>query len=110
MVLSRDEILARKGGVKTEQFDIPGVGTVVIRGLTRNEALQVRDAETTADKDNTLISHGLVEPKMSVDDVAAWADNESAGVMAALSERIGELSGMTEGAGKSRVPRTRRRS
>ncbi len=108
MALTREQILARKVAGKTEIYPIDD-GEVVIRGLTRNEALEVREAETLADKDNLLISLGLVEPTMSPEDVAAWAESDEAGVLAGLSERIGVLSGMSEGAGKSRVPRARRR-
>lgn len=112
MPLTREQILARKTGTETEVYQI-GDNTddvVTIRGLTRDEALKVRDADTLADKDNVLISLGLVEPAMTPADVGVWAKTENAGVMAGLSERIGELSGMSEGAGKSRVPRSRKRS
>lgn len=109
MPLTREQILARKTGTETEPFTLPDGGVVIIRGLTRNEALKVRDADTLADKDNVLISLGLVDPQLSVDDVAVWAENEPAGTMADLSQRIGEISGMSEGAGKSGVPRPRKR-
>lgn len=111
MVLSREEILARKvTGLKTEPFTIEGVGDVVIRGLTRNEALAVQECETTADKDNLMIACGLVEPKMSQGDIAEWGGEEQAGTLVKLSQRIAELSGLVEGAGKSGVSRARRRS
>lgn len=112
MALTREQILSRKVAGKTEQYALgDGDGSyVVIRGLTRNEALAVREAETLADKDNLLISLGLVEPQMTPEDVAAWAESDEAGVLAGISTRIGELSGMSEGAGKSRVPRARKRS
>ena len=109
MPLTREQILARKVAGKTETFEL-GDGHVVIRGLTRNEALMVREAETLADKDNLVISLGLVDPVMSPEDVAAWGESDDAGTLSAISERIGELSGMSEGAGKSRVSRARRRS
>lgn len=109
-MLSRDEILNRKKAGKTEKYALSdGSGEVEVRGLTRDEALAVAAADTLAEKDNTLISLGLVNPALSPDDVAAWAGDESAGVLSGLSQRIAELSGMTEGAGKSGVPRARRR-
>lgn len=109
MALTRDEILARKKtGRTTERFPI-GDGEVIIRGLTRDEALQVRGAETLAEKDNVLISCGLVDPEMTPADVAEWAAEEDAGLLGALSQRIGELSGLVEGAGKSRVSRPGKR-
>lgn len=109
-MLTREEILNRRTAGKTETYELEdGSGTVEIRGITRDQALEVREAQTIADKDNLLVSFGLVNPAMTPDDVAAWASQESAGVMSGLSQRIGEISGMGEGAGKSGVPRPRRR-
>jgi hypothetical protein len=109
-MLSRDEILNRKKAGNTEKYALTdGSGEVEIRGLTRDEALQIAEADSLADKDNLIMSLGLVNPAMSPADVAAWAGDETAGVLSGLSQRIAELSGMTEGAGKSGVPRARRR-
>jgi hypothetical protein len=113
MALTRDEIMARKTGVKTEEYKLSdGSGTVIIRGLTRNEAIQIREAPgALGDRDNLLISLGLVDPAMTPEDVAAWGETPGEFVvMTDLSEAIGVLSGMTEAAGKSRVPATRKRS
>lgn len=108
-VLTREQILARKLA-GAEPFDLPdGSGQVMLRGLTRNEALAVKDGETTADKDDIVVSLGMVEPALSIEDVAAWAAADDAGTLAAISNRISELSRMQEGAGKSGVQRPRRR-
>lgn len=111
-MLTREEILARKTEGHTEAYDLSdGSGTVTIRGLSRNEALKVRDAGTIAKGEDLLVSFGLVDPAMSPDDVAAWGDVEGQFmVITDLSEAIGRLSGMREGAGKSGVPRARKRS
>ena len=116
MALTREQILARKtaGNVgNTEEYQLSdGSGTVIIRGLTRNEAIRIRESDSDMGKrDDLLISLGLVEPAMSPEDVAAWGEADGQFVvMTELSEAIGRLSGMTEGAGKSRVPRARKRS
>lgn len=108
MTLSRDDILARKIHGYTEPFPI-GDDNVIIRGLTRAETGQVREAGSIDAGDHVLISCGLVEPKMTPEDVAAWFDNDEAGVLTKLSNRISELSGMVEGAEKSRNARSRKR-
>jgi hypothetical protein len=112
VALTRDEVLARKVHGTTEQFALGdgGGGYVVIRGLTRNEALLVRAGDNVGEMDNLMISLGMVDPVMSPEDVAAWGEVGDAGTMIRLSNRISELSGMVEGAGKSGVPRPRRRS
>lgn len=109
MALTREEILARKVAGRTEVFDLGDGGEVVIRGLTRNEALAVRGCESTGDMDSMMISFGLVDPVMSPEDVDTWGSADDAGTMIRLSNRISELSGMVEGAGKSGVPSPRKR-
>lgn len=99
-VLTRDQILARKLGQETVSL-ADGSGEVVIRALTRNEALAVRDAEGTAGRDNLVLHYGVVEPALTMADVEAWVDQDAAGVLADLSERIGRLSGMTADSGKA---------
>lgn len=112
MALTREQILARKVAGNTEEHKI-GDDVVIIRGLTRDESLSMRQASESGDlgaADNLLIHYGLVEPEMSVDDVAAWAAADDAGTLVDLSQAIARLSGMSEGAGKSRVPRAGKRS
>jgi hypothetical protein len=107
-VLTREEILAK--AVDHEVVTLPSGGQVKVRGLTRDEALNVQEAEGTAARDNLTISQGLVEPALSVEDVATWAATAPAADSIEISRAIARLSGMTEGAGKSGPARTRRRS
>ena len=112
MPLTREQILSRKVAGNTEEYPI-GDDVVIIRGLTRDESLSMRKAGEAGDlaaADNMLIHYGLVEPAMSVEDVAAWAVADSAGTLVDLSQAIARLSGMVEGAGKSGVSRPRKRS
>jgi hypothetical protein len=109
VALTREQILARKVAGITEPFKIDN-DEVIIRGLTRNEALAIRAAETDGERDNLMISFGLVDPPMTPEDVDAWGAGDDAGTMIRLSNRISELSNMVEGAGKSGVSRTRKRS
>lgn len=97
-MLTRNEILGRKLGRET--VELPSGGEVVVRGLTRNEAIALQELEGLVARDNYLIATGLVDPAMSVDDVAVWAESGAAGDMVAISERISHLSGMMPGSGK----------
>jgi hypothetical protein len=96
--LTREQILNRKLGRET--VELPGGGSVLVRGLTRKEAIAVQEQKTTEDRDNVMISCGMVQPTMSVDDVQAWADTDAAGTMNVVSEAIARLSGMLEDSGK----------
>jgi hypothetical protein len=112
MALTREQILARKVAGKTEEFKIDD-DVVIIRGLTRDETLQMRNAGESGDlaaTDNIMIHFGLVEPAMTVEEVAQWAAQDDAGTLVDLSQAIARLSRMGEGAGKSGVPRSRKRS
>lgn len=111
-MLTREQILARKVAGSTTEHKI-GNDTVIIRGLTRDESLEVRrfrDSDDLAAADNFVIHCGLVEPALSLEDVALWASQDEAGALTLLSNHIAELSGLLEGAGKSGVSRPRKRS
>jgi hypothetical protein len=98
-MLTRDEILARKTGKGVAT--LPDGSTVEVRALTRNEVLASQDQPTLAMKDNYIVACGMTNPKLTVDEVSQWAEAAGAGDLVAVSERIAELSGLKEGAGKS---------
>lgn len=106
-MLTREQILARKTGKGT--VTLSDGGQVAIRALTRDEALEVQRIEDLGDKDNFVIVTGMTDPKLSLEDVAAWAANDAAGDLAAVSEGIAELSGMTAKAGKAATKSSARR-
>lgn len=106
--LTREEILARKMGRDTVTLP-DGSGTVEVRGLNRSEAVRVGEVEAGLDRDALLISLGLVDPEMTVEDVLQWGREDDSGTLEVVSRRIGELSRMVEDAGKSSVSRARRR-
>jgi len=82
---------------EAQPFDVPGVGTVLIRALTFAEAERI----TSAHKDNTAemmlqaMVTGLVEPKFSAEEVTALRTS-SAGPVMRIAARIMQLSGMTD--------------
>jgi hypothetical protein len=99
-MLTREEILAKATG--GEVVTLPSGGQVKVRGLSRDEAVELQTREGTAARDNFLIATGMTDPRMTEDDVAAWGKIEgAAGDTVAVSETITRLSGMVEGAGKS---------
>jgi hypothetical protein len=100
-MLTRDEILARKLGKGVAK--LPGGGEVAVRALTRDEVLQAEGQKSSADRSNFIVSIGMTDPKLSLEDVAAWAATGEAGDLVAVSERIAELSGLKQGADKSGV-------
>lgn len=99
--LTREQILARKTG--KGKATLPDGSTVAIRALTRDEVIEMQEMEGTADRDNFIIATGMTDPKLSVEDVAAWAAGGDAGDLVAVSEEIAWLSGLKQGAGKRDV-------
>lgn len=90
---------------------IENIGDLIIRSLTRGQALALNDVESLEDKDNLMISMGVVNPKLSIEQVQAWAENAPAGELGPVSEAIARLSGMTRDSGKDAtksVPRRRK--
>lgn len=106
--LTREDILARKVGKGT--CELPGGGTVAVRSLTFAE---VSEGQTSygspAERTAFYLSKALVDPKMTYEEVTAWQDQGDAGDVTVLAEYVQELSRLSEGAGKSRVPRAGKR-
>lgn len=99
-----DKAQLTKARLPEEDVDIPDVGTVRVRALSRAEALRVTDTEMPAAKmEQLLLSMAMVDPVMSEQDVAAWQDAASAGELEPITEVIKRLSGLAEKAAKSGV-------
>ncbi|MEU5721572.1 hypothetical protein ABZ783_07095 [Micromonospora sp. NPDC047738] len=97
--LTRDQILARKIGKGTAT--LPDGSTVAIRALTRDEVLEAQESgRSLADRDNFIISRGMTDPKLTEEEVAAWAAEADAGDLTSVSDGIAVLSGLKPGAGK----------
>ena len=102
MIVDKAALLARRLG--EGKHEIPGVGTVRVRGLSRAEilALQALDGGTAA-SDRRMVSLALVEPALTEDEVRVWQENSTAAEIEALTVAIAELSGIGAGAAKSGV-------
>lgn len=90
--------------IEHAEVDIPGVGTVLVRGLSRLEAGQV-EARTTSEARERLILHlGMVDPELSEAEAGQWMRNATAGEVALASKRIGQLSGLLEESPREQFP------
>lgn len=106
--LTREQILARKRGEGTAT--LPDGSTVAIRALTRDEVLEAQESgKSTAERDNYIVATGMTDPRLSVEDVAAWAAADDAGALVAVSDAIAELSGLKPSAGKEATKSAARR-
>lgn len=93
-----------KSALPEEDVDIPGKGKVRVRALTRIEAMscqQVKDGPgQTAAIERKMLALAMVAPEMTEAAVGQWQKSSAAGEMDTISNKVAELSGMTEGAAK----------
>jgi hypothetical protein len=107
-----DELKARLLGdrLAQEDVDIPGVGTIRVRGLSHEEVLLMQKTfGSTANVDGSralliqrrLIAAGMVQPKMTEAEVHRWQRNAKFGELDLASDAISRLSGLEEAAVKT---------
>lgn len=88
-------------GFPEEEVEIPGFGTVLVRGLSRHEVLHLQSGPRTAlALEQRTVALGLIDPPMSEDEVKQWQKVAAAGELDVLSRTIGRLSGMFDKAVK----------
>jgi hypothetical protein len=88
---------------------IEGFGDVVVRALTRKEALSVRGDEMDVEEmEVMLLSLAVVDPQLTEDEVRQWQAVSPAGELEPISEKILELSGMKAEASKEAIKRFRK--
>lgn len=87
-------------------------GTVTVRALTRAEVLSLKKLRASgeidiAEYEAKMVSKALVSPEMTEAEVVRLQEIDRAGgALQAIADAITELSGLTQGADKSRVART----
>lgn len=91
-----------------DDVEVPGVGTVRVRGLSRRETIAMREAfeggiETT---EFYLLTHGLVDPVLTAEEVEQWREAATAREITPVTDRILELSGLAEGSAKAAIKST----
>lgn len=90
--------------LNTEEVPIEGVGTVLVRGLSRKEMIMLQRFENDRLRQDAMALHlGLVEPPMSEADVADWQAAGAAMEIERVAQKINKLSGIGKDAAKSGV-------
>lgn len=97
--------LFKRTATKQADVEVPDVGTVRVRALTRAEALGMTGLKGgPAVLERKLLAAGMVDPAITEDEAEQWQQSASADAIRAVSDAIATLSGMFEGAQKSGVP------
>lgn len=90
-IISKDVLL--KAQLPESTVDVPGVGRMRVRGLSRMEVLLARDRDR-AGWEASLLTAGLVEPALTEDEVNIWREGATTDVVNTVVEAILGLSGM----------------
>lgn len=93
LYLGKADLLS-DGDLPEEDFPLRR-GTVRIRGLNRDEALRLSEANlTTKERERQMLVAAMVTPTMDYKDVSRWQLKAQAGDIEKLTTRIAYLSGM----------------
>jgi hypothetical protein len=88
------------------EVEIPGVGTVTVRALSRFEMLSVERLQSkgTLVYERAVLALGMIDPALTEDEIAQWQKVSPAAEINVVAARINQLSGIGKGAAKSDVP------
>lgn len=100
-----DDLIPESLDNGAEPFVLPSGKTVLIRGLSRAELLAGgRNTDDAGVIEIRNVRACLVQPRMTIEQIEKWQKRDLAkGDFMALTEKIRDLSGLAEGAGKSDV-------
>lgn len=86
-----------------DDVEIPGVGTVRVRALSRGEVFGVQKLQGTPVIERKILALGMVDPTLTEAEVQRWQDASPGGELDPVVDRIRVLSGLAEGAEKAAV-------
>lgn len=102
---SVDDLLVDQFSADTADVTLSNGQTVKVRGMSRMELLLTRKGtEDAGEIERRMLAYCMVEPKMTVGQAGAWQKATGPMVIAPVTERIRDLSGLGEGADKSDLP------
>lgn len=102
--MDKSKLIKDRISSNTAEVDIPGVGKIVVRGLSRYELLlSGKNTEDVSLIERRTLAMAVVDPQLSEADVEQWQKHSPASEIGPVTRAIQELSGLGEGAGKSDV-------
>lgn len=92
-VISKEVFL--KGHLPEDTIEVPEIGTVRIRALSRAEALSSTELPS-GEREAQVLAWGIVDPAITVEEAQQWRESATPGIVNGLAYEILVLSGMTE--------------
>jgi len=103
MTVSKEQLLKARLG--EAEVQLPGVGTVRVRALSRGEIFRLQKLKTkeTGARERLILSLGMLDPAMTQLEVESWQEAAPAGELDPVVDKIRDLSGLDEKAEKEAV-------
>jgi len=97
-----DKELLFKPRLPEADVEVEGIGTVRVRALSRAEAMELQKLESSGMVmvERRMLALALVDPTLTEGEVRQWQEAAPPGELEPVTDKISELSGMTEGAAK----------
>lgn len=96
--MDKAKLFAKRIG--TDEVEIPDIGTVRVRGLSREELLELPTDAGVPATERAMLALALVDPVLTEDEVAQWQAASPAGEMKPVVDKVNELSGIARNAGR----------
>ena len=107
-MLDKAALLTPRAILSVRDVEIPNVGTVRVRALSRAEVLELNDVKPTVDDAKALLAFeakflalGLVDPALTEDEAMGWLQSAPHGEADPVVEAIRVLSGLEGRADKA---------
>lgn len=78
----------------TEDVPIDGVGTVTVRGLSREEMLGIEPGQGLLPTERRMLAAAMVDPPMTLEQVEAWQKASPAAELSHVIDTVNRLSGV----------------
>ena len=92
-----------------QDVEVPGVGTLKVRGLSREEVLGIRakGETTTPEMERRILALALIDPVLTEDEVGEWQKASAAGEIEKVTDVVMRLSGLIAEAPKQAMAQLR---
>ena len=103
MTKAVDKATLLKRRLSRTEFEVEGVGTVTLRGLSRAEVIELSsgDRPDVGVFERQLVALAMVDPELTEDEVQEWREAADAGEFESVVQKISDLSGLGDGVDKA---------
>jgi hypothetical protein len=102
--MDKSKLLVDRVTTVTGTVDIPGLGTIKLRALSRHEMIEGGKLEGVLEQERYILSRAMIDPPMEEHEIVEWQKCSIPGEINAVATKVNELSGIGKGADKSAVP------